>query len=202
MKNILLIVDPQNDFITGTLPVEGAEAKMKNLAKYIEAKGSEYAYVCVTMDSHTKHHCSFAVNGGIWPEHCVHGSKGWDIPSYLDEVFNKLPNVGCYHKGDTPNVEEYSIFDNTEDGNTLERQITAMIHDGDDVYVDICGIAGDYCVLETLKGLCNIIGNKYITILTDFVASIDGGEKLIDYAEANNINYVIDSSLNLQEYVR
>ena len=27
MKNILLIVDPQNDFITGTLPVKGAEDK-------------------------------------------------------------------------------------------------------------------------------------------------------------------------------
>ena len=202
MKNILLIVDPQNDFITGTLPVEGAEEKMKNLAEYLKNSGYEYDTVCITMDSHSENHCSFQENGGIWPKHCVFGSWGWDVPSYLDEVFENLPRIACYHKGDTPDVEEYSIFDNTEDGNTLERQITAMIQDGDEVYVDICGIAGDYCVLETLKGLCNIIGNKYITILTDFVASIDGGEKLIDYAEANNINYVIDSSLNLQEYVR
>ena len=34
MKKILLIVDPQNDFITGTLPVEGAEERMKKLSKY------------------------------------------------------------------------------------------------------------------------------------------------------------------------
>ena len=45
MKNILLIVDPQNDFISGTLPVEGAEAKMKKLAEYIKAKHTKYDYI-------------------------------------------------------------------------------------------------------------------------------------------------------------
>jgi nicotinamidase-related amidase len=29
MKNVLLIVDPQNDFITGTLAVEGVEEIIK-----------------------------------------------------------------------------------------------------------------------------------------------------------------------------
>ena len=32
MKNILLIVDPQNDFITGTLAVQGSKEKMLKLA--------------------------------------------------------------------------------------------------------------------------------------------------------------------------
>ena len=35
MKSILLIVDPQNDFITGSLAVEGAKEKMMKLADYI-----------------------------------------------------------------------------------------------------------------------------------------------------------------------
>lgn len=63
MKNILLIVDPQNDFITGTLPVAGAEEKMKLLAQYLQDKAKIYDYICITLDSHTERHCSFTENG-------------------------------------------------------------------------------------------------------------------------------------------
>lgn len=37
----------------------------------------------------------------------------------------------------------------------------------------VCGLAGDYCVLETLKNL-------------EPIASLDGGIKLTDYIESNN----------------
>ena len=42
MKQILLIVDPQNDFITGSLAVEGAKEKMMKLAEYIEKENGRY----------------------------------------------------------------------------------------------------------------------------------------------------------------
>ena len=71
----------------------------------------------------------------------------------------------------------------------------------DDLYIDVCGIAGDYCVLETLKGLREIIGNNYISVLGEFTVSIDGGEKLRTFLNENNINYIEDSLLNLTEYV-
>lgn len=199
MKNILLIVDPQNDFITGTLAVEGAEEKMKKLSDYIEEKGKEYDYICITLDSHPKDHCSFQANGGIWPEHCVVYTKGWEIPNYLEAVLKDL-KVACYHKGDLSNIEEYSIFNNEEDGYVLTKQITDLLKH-DDLYIDVCGIAGDYCVLETLKGLREIIGNNYISVLGEFTASIDGGEKLRTFLNENNINYIEDSLLNLTEYV-
>ena len=41
MKKLLLIVDPQIDFITGTLPVAGAAEAMDALAKYVKEKGNE-----------------------------------------------------------------------------------------------------------------------------------------------------------------
>lgn len=45
MKNILLIVDPQNDFITGSLAVEGAKERMMKLASYIEQHNYDYVYI-------------------------------------------------------------------------------------------------------------------------------------------------------------
>lgn len=199
MKNILLIVDPQNDFITGTLPVSGAKEKMHKLADYINNKGDMYDYICVTTDSHPKDHSSFKANGGMWPEHCVVHTTGWDLPHYLVEVLRKF-DVTYYNKGDVQDREEYSIFDNEEDGYVLARQIRDIIKEDEDTFVDVCGIAGDYCVLETLKGLCQIMGNDHISVLTEFTASIDGGEKLNSFIEENNLGFIIDSSLNLNTY--
>lgn len=194
MKNILLIVDPQNDFITGSLAVEGAKEKMMKLAEYIKNSGHKYDAICITKDSHPKDHCSFKENGGIWPEHCVAYTNGWNIPEYLDDVLREFNDqdfkyVHIYHKGTEPDTEEYSIFDNHEDGNILANQITDLIREGN-IEIDICGIAGDYCVLETLKGLRNIIGDKYIRVLTPYVASIDRGIKLMQYITENKIGYV------------
>ena len=194
MKNILLIVDPQNDFITGSLAVEGAKEKMMKLADYIKNKGCKYDYICITLDSHPENHMSFKENGGIWPEHCVIDTNGWNIPEYLDDAMQyagagKKIYFGYYHKGTEPDTEEYSIFDNHDDGNILANQITDLIREGN-IEIDICGIAGDYCVLETLKGLRNIIGDKYIRILTPYVASIDHGIKLMQYTTENQIGYV------------
>lgn len=199
MKNVLLIVDPQNDFITGTLPVPGAKEKMQKLAAYIEERGNMYDYICVTTDSHPKDHSSFKDNGGIWPEHCVIHTTGWDIPYYLDKVLRKF-DVTYYSKGDVFDREEYSIFDNEEDGYVLARQLRELMKEDEELFVDVCGIAGDVCVLETLKGLCQIIGNDHISVLTEFTASIDGGEKLQNFIDENNLSFIIDSSLNLVAY--
>ena len=190
MKNILLIVDPQNDFITGTLAVEGAKEKIMKLA---ESDLSKYDYICVTLDSHPENHMSFKENDGIWPKHCVIYTNGWDIPEYLDNSFRKFNKqtfkpIHFYHKGTEAIKEEYSIFDNAEDGHTLATQIIELFKQ-DNIYIDICGIAGDYCVLETLKGLRKIIGDNYIRVRTEFTASIDGGGKLLRYLNENNINY-------------
>ena len=183
MKSILLIVDPQNDFISGSIAVEGAKEKMMKLA---ESDLDKYDYVCVTMDTHPKNHCSFKENGGIWPVHCVYDTNGWDLPEYLNDALEDANFVSCYHKGTEVDREEYSIFDNERDGFMLRTQIKELARQ-EDVYIDVCGIAGDYCVLETIKGLRKIIGDKYIKVLTEYTASIDGGEKLMNYLDNNEM---------------
>ena len=50
MKKVLVIVDPQNDFITGSLAVEGAKEKMEKLTEYLS--DNLYNEVMITMDSH------------------------------------------------------------------------------------------------------------------------------------------------------
>lgn len=52
-----------------------------------------------------------------------------------------------------------------------------------DEQVVICGLAGDFCVLETLKNLAPV--NPMIFL--DGVASLDGGVKLNEYVESNGV---------------
>lgn len=191
MEKILLIVNPQNDFITGTLAVEGAKEKMTKLAEYIKDKGFNYDCICITLDSHPENHVSFKENGGIWPKHCVIETDGWNIPEYLDDAMQyvglgKEIYFGYYHKGTESDREEYSIFDNADDGFTLYTQIRGLMCQKD-VYIDVCGIAGDYCVLETIKSLRKFMGDKYINVLTEYTTSIDGGEKLMNYLDNNEM---------------
>lgn len=54
MKNALLIIDAQNDFVlpTGALSVAGAEDDMKRLSKFILNNKNEIDYIGLTQDSH------------------------------------------------------------------------------------------------------------------------------------------------------
>lgn len=191
MKKVLLIVDPQNDFITGTLAVEGAKKKMMGLAEYIKDCGDSYDYICVTMDSHPENHCSFKENGGIWPKHCVTYTNGWQMPEYLQSALTETNKaiVSSYLKGTEADHEEYSVFDNDDEGWDLRVLLEELdIQDG--LRVDVCGIAGDYCVLETLKGLYKLFDN--IWVLQQYTASIDNGKKLNEYLDKHFINSVLD----------
>lgn len=181
MKKVLVIVDPQNDFIDGSLAVEGAAEKMDALVEHLW--NNKYDAVFVTLDSHPEGHCSFINEGGQWPTHCITMTEGWDIPENLEKVLNLYSSSeNCYvryfHKGDDPEKEEYSILDNDEDGHKFRVWLEELdIQDGLEIH--LCGIAGDYCVLETLKGLNGLFDN--ITVLQDYTASIDGGDKLREY---------------------
>lgn len=196
MKRMLLIVDPQNDFITGTLTVEGAKEAMSKLAVFITNRGTEYDIISVTLDSHPDNHCSFIENGGIWPKHCILHTNGWGFPEYLDDAIKELNQIksdiafNLYLKGTECDKEEYSIFDNAKDGDLLKKDILRYLQNDSEMYIDVCGIAGDYCVLETLKGLKDIIDISQITILEPYTASIDGGKALKSFAEENKIKII------------
>ena len=73
---VLLIIDPQNDFITGSLAVPGAIEAMDYLTRWVQEHHDEYDAFVVTLDQHPADHYSFDVQGGPWPVHCVRYTIG------------------------------------------------------------------------------------------------------------------------------
>ena len=84
MRNILLIIDLQKDFIYGSLTVPGAT----QVLPAINEVKDRFDLVYFTLDWHPVNHCSFRAQGGPWPVHCVHHTAG----AALDEsVLSDLP---------------------------------------------------------------------------------------------------------------
>lgn len=165
---MLLIVDPQIDFINGSLPVKGAEKAMDDLAGYVAAHGHEYARIVITCDRHPADHCSFLENGGNWPAHCVGSSIGSCIwPKLTQALIPLSERVLILYKGENPAREEYSIFQATEEALKLHDIFKGSISE-----VDICGLAGDVCVADTLKDLTTLFPTIHTTILTGYTAYI------------------------------
>ena len=188
-KCIALCVDFQNDFISGSLPVEGGEKAMINVANYLAEKPHDA--VLLTVDFHPITHYSFKSNGsdvGIWPNHCVQYSEGAAIPDYLlnkafSKEFSKHTQILC--KGTNPMIEEYSILDNPYSKLYLEGLFSII--GKDNLEIEIMGLAGDICVLETIKGLCSLGLKDNLVVMTDCIASIDGGRTLDDFCQENGI---------------
>lgn len=176
MKNkLLLIIDPQKDFISGSLSVPGAERAMDALAEYLGGNSSDYSRIIVTADRHPMRHCSFKSEGGKWPAHCVADSEGAAIlPSVMEKLMSVPDKVTVLHKGEKQDTEEYSIFKNKEGA----ERINAIVMDYGIEQIDICGLAGDVCVADTIRDWMACGNMAQLNVLKEFTPSIDGGKTL------------------------
>jgi len=136
MSRALIVVDVQNDFVTGSLAVPGAK-EIIPIISYIISRGN-YKQLVETLDCHPEKHISFKQ----WPVHCVKNSIG--ALSALKEVYIPL----SIFKGTDINVDSYSgFFDNEyKSGTRLEERLRSV---GDVDELDIVGLATDYCVKFT-----------------------------------------------------
>lgn len=187
MKKLLLIIDPQVDFITGSLAVLGADSAMDGLADYIRQSDGGYVMKIITADCHPYDHCSFVDNGGEWPRHCVHDTVGAAIwPAVFTAAYATSGGSLVLHKGERRDAEEYSIFQNASSAAAIIEVVENLgIND-----IDICGIAGDVCVLSSLRDGMRLIPGCRFRVLERFTPSIDGGKCLADYMAGAGVDSI------------
>ena len=188
-NRMLIIVDPQVDFTTGSLATAQGPASMDYLAKALnEGAWKNYGWIIVTQDAHPANHCSFVEQGGVFPPHCVQGTEGMNVYPVLQNVLTYLtsyiPNIHYMQKGDLADKEEFSIFQNEGSGNKLRQVIEQEQFEG----IDICGIATDYCVYETAKDLIAFYPANKVRIVTNCLAAVDENDtKLAELMKDNGI---------------
>lgn len=200
MKETLVIVDRQKDFNDplGSLYVLGAEDTELNTLKYIERNSDRIKEVIFTIDWHLSSDKSFERNGGIWPDHCLQFSEGAGISDVLYKacIEHNIP-IQFFRKGEVSTREEYGAFENmSRYGDNLVLLNNCIMDSCVQVTTNnvvVCGLAGDYCVKETIKNLLEhskTTGLFNVSVFKDGISSIDSGETLERFINENNLNVV------------
>ncbi len=144
----LIVVDVQNDFAdpSGSLYVSGGETVIGFINDRIREAEAAGATIVYTQDWHPESTPHFEKDGGIWPVHCVGGTKGADFHPDLQVVDGAL-----FVKKGTGGEDGYSAF-NVRDPQTGEPSSTGLadqLRERGIRRVVVCGLALDYCVKET-----------------------------------------------------
>ena len=200
MKETLVIVDRQKDFNDplGSLYVLGAKDTELNTLKYIERNSDRIKEVIFTVDWHLPSDKSFERNGGIWPDHCLQFSEGAGISDVLYKVCieHNIP-IQIFRKGEVSTHEEYGAFENMsrycDNLVLLNNCIMDSCVQVTTNNVVVCGLAGDYCVKETIKNLLEhskTTGLFNVSVFKNGISSIDNGETLERFINENNLNVV------------
>ncbi len=176
MRNsALIVVDMLYDFIDGSLACQNADQAVAETLKFIDAQtkgqgGDDHEIldtfpILFVRDHHPADHSSFKEQGGIWPSHCVAGTRGGEIHKALQPyVCEEL----TFDKGCDKAKEQYSGFEGENEAGQSLGEILELL-DTDEIYV--CGIATEYCVRNTCEDLLKA-GFK-VRLLKDCLAFVD-----------------------------
>ena len=185
-NKILFVIDEQYDFIEGgKLAVNGGIAACKNTVKLLE--NNEFKLKILTCDFHPYNHSSFINHGGQWPSHCVEHTHGAAIYEDVLVTANNTSGITkVLTKGCFIDVEEYSIFNNPYQSLYLSQMLNLVPFDE----IHICGIAAEYCVLNTLKDLIKIVDPTKVCVHLDCIAAIESMHVLVDFCNEHKITFV------------
>ena len=187
----LIIVDCQNDFISGTMSVKGGKLAVENIKEFIKTNRDSIDKIIFTLDWHPYNHSSFKKFGGIWPSHCVQHTPGACIePKLLKLVHSLEIDHQFVLKGAIEEVEEYGAFSDIEyaSDNFGSRYYLDIAEVDANSTIVICGIAGDYCVKSTIENLIN--GGITPKIFNLGVASIDDGTTFNNFIKENKLEII------------
>lgn len=98
-KKILVIIDPQVDFINGILGTPEAEKATEKMVELLENEADEYDAIVVTQDGHYEETYFQTREGRNLPIfHCPFGEEGWLVESRIANRIYKHKNFTILQK--------------------------------------------------------------------------------------------------------
>jgi len=152
-RDVLLIVDIQNDFCPGgRLAVPSGH----EVVPLINRLALEFKHVVLTQDWHPAGHLSFASSHAgrkpyetitmpygeqiLWPDHCVQGTTGAAFHPDLEVPHAQLILRKGYHRG----IDSYSAF--YENDRKTKTGLGGYLRERGFTRVVLAGLAFDFCV--------------------------------------------------------
>jgi nicotinamidase-related amidase len=159
-KKVLIVIDVQNDFITGALRNEEAIKKLPNIVNLV--KNNDWDEIYATMDTHKKEtYLTNTLEGKNLPvEHCIERTWGWEMPQELkDALFI-----------DNPAFKE--LFEKDTFASTWMANNLSATHFNLDCEFTIVGFCTDICVVSNALLIRANFPNNTIKVLRDCTAGV------------------------------
>ena len=151
MKKLLIVVDMQDDFISGSLGTREAEAIVPAVVKKISAFDGDVVY---TRDTHTGQYLNTAEGRKLPVVHCVKDTDGWQIH----------PEVWKAGEGKTAAVIDKPTFGSMEMGDFA----AAGQYDS----IELIGLCTDICVISNALCLKARLWETPIAVCRDCCAGV------------------------------
>lgn len=130
---ILVVVDMQNDFITGSLGTKEAQTIVPNVKKKIEETYKNKGYVFFTRDTHDEDYLDTLEGKKLPVPHCLSNSWGWEITEDIRAKDNA----------------DWDVINKTTFGSIyLGTLITSYANYGNVDEIELIGLCTDICVIS------------------------------------------------------
>ncbi len=131
MNKKLIMIDIQNDFVTGVL---GTKEAQQMLPRLMEKAGSFQGEILMTQDTHFENYLE-TQEGKLLPvSHCIKGTRGWELVPELEEL-RQQRKAKVYQK---------SCFGSIR----LAEDLKAAYEEGQLDGVELAGLCTDICVVS------------------------------------------------------
>ncbi len=154
MKNLLIVIDYQNDFVDGALGFAGAEKLEPFIVSKIEETLKAGDDLVFTYDTHEEDYMKTEEGKNLPIPHCLKGSKGWEL--YGDIAKYKDKAVASFDK---------PTFGSLELGKWLEKQ------DYDNI--TLVGLVSNICIISNAIMAKAALPNAHIIVESQGVQSFD-----------------------------
>ena len=130
MKHFLIVVDMQNDFITGALGTAEAQAIVGAAAEKIRHFDGT---ILATVDTHGPDYLDTAEGKKLPVEHCIRGTWGWEPEKTVSDAFRD---------------RDVTIVEKPTFGSIRLPGIITEAAGGDDLTIELIGLCTDICVVS------------------------------------------------------
>ncbi len=146
MKNFLVVVDIQNDFVDGALGTKEAQAMISDAAQKILNFDGE---IFVTYDTHFENYLETAEGKKLPVSHCIKGTNGWQLNPEIAKALDG---------------KKYSAVEKLTFGSSELPKLIEKAANGQDFNITLIGLCTDICVVSNALILKANFPEKEITV--------------------------------------
>ena len=167
-KNILIVIDAQNDFIDMALSNEVAQKRIPIIVDKIN--NFRDGVIITTQDTHDVNYMETPEGKMLTVKHCIKNTEGWKINKDVMYAINKRveSNLGV----STINVQK-PTFGSVELANLINNLVRST---NEDINIEICGFVSSICVLSNallIKTMLYDLNRVTISVLKDCCAGLN-----------------------------